>query len=263
MIEKGKQMFLRSLMVGAVASLFVGSHADAQEWYVSGSIGLAQQNDSDNAGQTGAFTTGNLGDGSTLDVAAGTGYGWTTEFDSGTVVSGEIGVRSGNNIRAGIEISYQNADVDTHKNVTLGGGSIDAVDAAALASSADPLNVTVGDLVADGRGEIESTSVFANIYYDFGDGALQPYLGGGLGFSDVSVTYQPSGVGVIDDGETKFAYQVKAGATYDFGNNWEAFGEYTYRATDDIEVNNSLFPGDLNIENQSNLFSVGARYRFG
>ncbi len=256
-------MFLKSLIVGAASALIVCAPAAAQEWYVSGSIGYSQQNDSDNSGQTGAFTTGNIGDGTTIDVAAGTPYGWSTEFDGGTVISGELGVRYGSNVRAGVEISYQTADVDTHKNVTLGSGSIDALDAAALAGAPDPLGVSVGDLVAAGQGDIESTSVFANVYYDFGDGALQPYVGGGIGFSDVNVTYNPSGVGIIDDGETKFAYQVKAGATYAFENNWEIFGEYTYRATDDIEVNNDLFPGGLDIENQSNLFSVGARIRFG
>ena len=256
-------MFLKTVMVGAVSTLLVCSTAEAQDWYVSGSIGFSQQNDSDNSGQTGAFTTGNLGDGSTLDVAAGTPYGWSTEFDGGTVLSAEIGVRYTSNFRAGIELSYQSADVDTHSGVTLAGGSIDGVDAAALAGAPDPLGVTVGDLVADGQGEIESTSVFANVYYDFGEDAFQPYIGGGIGFSDVDVTYNPSGVGIIDDGETKFAYQVKAGATYALQNNWEVFGEYTYRATEDIEVNNDLFPGGLDIENQSNLFSVGARYRFG
>ena len=256
-------MFLKTLIAGAASALIMCAPAAAQDWYVSGSIGYSQQNDSDNSGTTGAFTTGNLGDGSTLDVAAGTPYGWSTEFDGGTAVSAELGVRYGSNLRGGIEVSYQSADVDTHTNVTLGGGSIDGLDAASVAGSADPLGATVADVVAAGQGEIESTSLFANVYYDFGDGQLQPYVGAGIGFSDVNVTYRPSGVGIIDDGETKFAYQVKAGATYAFENNWEVFGEYTYRATDDVEVNNDLFPGSLDIENQSNLFSVGARYRFG
>ena len=246
------------------AGLAIVGAASAQEYYVGGSIGLTQQNDSDNSGTTGAFTTGNLGDGSTLDVAAGTPYGWSTEFDGGTAFSGEVGARNGGGFRSGIEIAYSSADVDTHTGVTLGGGSIDAVDAAAIASSPDPLGATVAAVVADGRGDISTTAVFINGYYDFNQaGALQPYVGAGIGYADVSVTYQPSGISVIDDSEGKLAYQGKAGATWRLDNQWEVFGEYAYRATEDLEFDNQLFPGTLEIENTQNVFSIGARYTFG
>ncbi len=252
------------LIAAAAAGFVFCGAASAEGWYVGGSVGINQQSDSDNSGSTGAFTTGNLGDGSTLDVAAGTSYGWTTEFDNGTSFSGEIGKRYSSGLRSGVEIAYSQADVDTHTGVTLGGGSIDGVDAAAIAGSATPLGVTVAEVVADGQGEITQTAVYANLYYDFNrDAVLQPYVGAGIGFADVNVTYSPSGIGVIDDGETKLAYQLKAGATWMVNDAWEVFGEYAYRATEDIETNNDLFPGSLDIENQQNVFSIGARYRFG
>ena len=69
--------------------------------------------------------------------------------------------------------------------------------------------------------------------------------------------------GVIDGSETKFGYQVKAGATWKLENQWEVFGEYAYRATEDIELDNQLFPGSLDIENTQNVFAIGVRYRFG
>ena len=257
-------MKLMKSVAAIAAGLVIVGAASAQEYYVGGSIGFTQQNDSDNSGSTGAFTTGNLGDGSTLDVAAGTSYGWSTEFDGGTAFSGEFGARYGNGFRAGAEIVYSQADVDTHTGVTLGGGSIDAVDAAAIASSPDPLGVTVAQVVADGRGDITNTGIFFNGYYDFNQGgALQPYVGAGIGYVDVEVAYQPSGITVIDDCEGKLGYQVKAGATYQLQNNWELFGEYAYRATEDIELNNQLFPGTLEIENTQNVFSIGARFKFG
>nr|WP_070960374.1 outer membrane beta-barrel protein [Hyphomonas sp. Mor2] len=247
----------------AVSAVLAGAAA-AQEYYVGGSIGFAQQNDSSNSGSTGAFTTGNLGDGSTLPVAAGTAYGWDTEFDNGTAFAGEFGARFGNGWRGGVEIAYSGADVDTHTGVTLGGGSIDGVDAAAIAGSPTPLGVTVAAVVADGQGEITNTGVFLNGYYDFNTaGAFQPYVGAGIGFSSVDVTYQPSAITVIDDSETKLAYQIKAGATWQLDGQWELFGEYAYRATEDIELDNQLFPGTLDIENTQNVFSIGARYRFG
>ena len=242
----------------------IASPALAQEWYVAGSVSYLDQSDSDNSGTTGAFTTGNLGDGTTLDVAAGTDYGWNTEFDNGSGFNGEVGARYGNGLRSGVEISYTKADVDTHTGVTLGGGSIDALDAASIAGSPTPLGASVAAIVADGRGDISSTSIFANLYYDFNrSGVWQPYVGAGIGISDVNVKYNPSGVNVIDDGETKFAYQVKAGLAWMMTEQWEVYGEYAYRATDDIETDNDLFPGTLDIENQQNLLSIGARYRFG
>lgn len=246
------------------AGLAIAGVASAQDYYVGGAIGFNQQSDSDNSGATGAFTTGNLGDGTTLDVAAGTPYGWSTEFDGGTAFAGEFGARYGNGFRAGVELVYSQADVDTHTGVTLGGGSIDGVDAAAIAGSPTALGVTVAEVVADGRGDITSTALYFNGYYDFNlEGAIQPYVGAGIGYADVSVEYSPSGIPVIDDSEGKFAYQLKAGATWQANEQWEFYGEYAYRATEDLELSNQLFPGSLEIENQSNAFMFGARYRFG
>ncbi|MEM0986862.1 MAG: outer membrane beta-barrel protein [Pseudomonadota bacterium] len=248
--------------LGLAVSL--SSTASAQDWYVGGTIGFSQQNDSPNSGETGAFTTGNLGDGSTLAVAEGTEYGWDTEFDSGLALSGEAGLRFENGFRAAVEVTYSEADVDTHEGVTLGGGNIDGVDAAALAGAPDPLDVTVGALVADGQGDISSTSIFANAYYDFGlGGPFRPFVGAGIGLSDVDVEYSPSGVGIIDGGDTVFAYQLKAGASYALTEQLEAYGEYAYRAADEIDVSNDLFPGRLDIESEVNVFSVGLRYTFG
>ena len=88
-------------------------------------------------------------------------------------------------------------------------------------------------------------------------------MGAGVGFASVDVTYQPSAITVIDDSESKLAYQIKAGATYKLQNQWEVFGEYAYRATEDMEFDNQLFPGTLDIENTQNVFSVGVRYKFG
>jgi len=127
------------------------------------------------------------------------------------------------------------------------------------------LGATVGQVVATPDGDqIESTSLFANLYYDFNrEGLISPYVGAGIGYSDVSVQYSPSGVGIIDDSEGKLAYQLKAGATWSVSERIDLYGEAAYRATDDVKLENALFPGTLNIENTQTVFSVGARYRFG
>jgi len=78
------EAFMRKFTYISTAAILLlsATPAFAGETYIAGSVGIANQSSSDNTGETGAFTTGNLGDGSTLDVAAGTDYGWNTEFES-------------------------------------------------------------------------------------------------------------------------------------------------------------------------------------
>jgi opacity protein-like surface antigen len=240
--------------------------AHAQEWYVGGAIGTLMQSDSDNSGATGSFATGNgspaVPDG-TL-IAAGTPYSWTTEFDTGVSGSIEAGLRYGNGLRSGIELFASRADVDRHSGVQLNGAGLDGVDAAVLTGSSTQLGATVGQVVADGRGDISNLGVFANAYYDFNQGSdFQPYVGAGVGFAQVKVDYKPSGVQIIDGDDTVFAWQLKAGATWKFADRWEAYGEYAYRQSEDVSLDNRLFPGSLDIENRQSVIQVGLRYRFG
>lgn len=259
----------KSLLIAALAAAVAfPAGASAQEWYVGGSIGVANQSDSSNEGLTGSFNTGNGAPAvpNGTPIADGTPYGWNTEFESGYSVSGEAGLRYDGGLRSGIEIVYSSADVDTHSGVNLANGAIqlDGVDAAVVTGSATQLGATVGDVVADGRGDISNTAIFLNAYYDFNrSGSFQPYVGGGIGVSKVDVTYNPSGVGIVDDDGTKFAWQLKAGVSMDLSDSWQVYGEYAYRQTEDIGVNNQLFPGTLDIENKQNVISIGSRWKLG
>ena len=125
---------MRALFLTTVfaASVF-GAPAVAQQ-YVSASAGLNFQTDSDNAG---AFTSDFVtGDGVAVPpgavLSAGTGVGWTTEFDSGLFVSAAYGYRLNEMFRVEAELSYQGADVDTHTDVQAGGSALGAADAAVL-----------------------------------------------------------------------------------------------------------------------------------
>lgn len=255
----------RTLIIGAALVLASATAAHAQEWYAGGSIGILMQDDSDNAGSTGAFNAGNGAPAvpNGTPVAAGTPYGWTTEFDSGMAASAEFGMRYGGGLRSGLELAFTQSDVDRHSGVTLGGANIDGVDAAVLTGSATQLGATVGQIVDDGQGEITNTALFANLYYDFNlGGAFEPYVGAGIGFAQVDVDYSPSGVGIINGDDTTFAWQLKGGITWKIDPTWEAYGEYAYRQTDDISLDNQLFPGTLDIENTQSVFSVGVRFKF-
>lgn len=257
----------RTCLITALALVgFTASTSHAQhDWYVGGSLSYLMQSNSDNSGTTGDFTTGN---GSPVipfetPIAAGTPYGWETEFDGGWAISGEVGLLYASGLRSGIELTYSTADVDTHKGVNVAGTVIDGVDAAVLTGSRNQLGATVGQVVADGQGSISSTGVFLNLYYDFIElGSFYPYLGAGIGLMSVDVEYNPSGVKIVDQSETKMGFQLKAGLTWRTTENIDLYGEYVFRMTDDIEVDNSLFPGKLDIENKQHLVSVGLRYRF-
>jgi len=232
-------------------------------YYVQAYGGANFQHESENSGLTGLFTTGDIGDGTTINVADGTEYGWETEYDTGYVYGGELGYRTHKGWRFGVEGTRSTADVDGHENVTLGGAGIGALDAASIALSPTPLGVTVADLVANGQGEIEQTGVFLNGYYDFNRGGrFTPYVGVGVGAVDVDVDFNPSGTSIINGSETLFGYQGRVGASYNVKGPLDVFTEYTYRATEDAGIQNDLFPGDLDIETDQSLVTVGARYNF-
>jgi len=251
---------LTALLIFSTSSM-----AATGEWYIGGSLGYVWQNDSSNSGSTGEFTTGNgspaVPTGSQIN--AGTPYGWDTSFDGGWAIAGEGGWMHDSGLRLGLELTYSGDDVDTHKNVNVAGTVIDGVDAAVLTGSPEQLGATVGQVVADGKGDITSTGLFLNAYYDFNrSNTFYPYVGLGIGFMNVNVKFNPSDIGIIDDDETKFAYQLKAGLAYRIAEQFDVYGEYAFRGTDDIKVQNDLFPGDLEIENQQHLLSLGVRYRF-
>jgi len=255
------KMIVAASLVGALFAV----PGYAEGLYVSGTVGASMQADSDNTGATSAdFQTGNGGAiPAGTPIASGTSVGWKTEFDNGTSYSAAIGYRYTPSLRAEVQLTNSKSDVDTHKSVTLGGGSIDGLDAAALTGSADTLGVTVADVVADGRGDIKTTAIFLNGYYDFtNESPFTPYVGAGLGYAKTDVTFKPSGVGIIDDNDSGLAYQVMAGLTYEFGERWDVFGQYTYRSVEDGKYNVDLFPAQLEVENKSNLIEVGVRYKF-
>jgi len=258
-------MKIKTLAAMASAFSLIATPAFAEGWYGAASAGFNFQSDSSNSGQTGAFNTGN-GDPvipNGTPIAAGTPYGWKTEFDTGYVLSGEFGRMYDNGFRVSGEIVYSKADVDKHSGVSVGGTIIDGVDAAVIAGSPTQLGATVGQVVADGRGDISNLGVFANVYYDFNRmGAISPYVGAGIGVSNVDVTYRPSDISVINDSETKFAYQIKAGAAYALTERFDVFTELAYRATEDVTFSNQLFPGNLSIENQQTTLSFGGRIRY-
>lgn len=235
----------------------------AKRFYVSGYGGANFQHESENRGLAQAFTTGDIGNGTTLTFADNTEYAWETDYDVGYVYGGEVGFKTQKGWRFGLEGTRSVANVDSHEDVFLAGTEISALDAATLTGSPTALGVSVGDTLAVGEGEIEQYGAFLNGYYDFNKGGrFRPYVGVGVGLVDVEVEYNPSGVGIIDGSDTVFGYQGRIGASYTVKGPLDVFTEYTYRATDGVNVQNDLFAGTLEVENDQSLVTAGLRYNF-
>lgn len=233
-------------------------------FYVQGYGGVNLQGESEVEGVTSGFTTGNIGDGSTIVVADGTEYSWETDFDNGYAYGVEAGYRLHKGWRVGLEGTRTTADVDGHEEIILGGNDIGALDGATLVGTGTtPLGATVNDFLADGQGDITQTGVFLNGYYDFNEGGrFRPYVGAGIGIVDVDVNYAPSGSPIIDESGTVLGYQGRVGASYNVKGPLDVFTEYTYRATGDVDSENLIFAGDQELKTKQSLVTVGARYNF-
>lgn len=253
------------LQLAIIVAALAAAPAAAQDYYGSVSIGGVILDDSDNSG---AFSSDFLtGTGTTIPnntpLPAGTSVGWTTEFDTGWTASAAFGRRFSNGLRGEVELAYQSNDVDTHNNVQAAGIPLDNEDVGVLISGAPQQGATVGQVVADGQGSVDTTFLMANIYYDFTQyGAFTPYVGAGVGVGFVNVDYSPSGVGIVDDDDTVLAYQLMAGASYDLSERTAVFAQYRYRATEDVETQVDLFPASLDVENRGSVIEAGLRFAF-
>ncbi|MEM1196670.1 MAG: P44/Msp2 family outer membrane protein [Pseudomonadota bacterium] len=247
-------------LTGAAAIAFaLPAQALAEGPYIGVSAGIALPEDSDNSGQFDAMVP------ATDDfdaIATDTSLGWTTEFDTGFAINGQVGYAFDNGLRIEAELAFSQYDVDTHSGLTVGGTDIDGVDVAVLTrAAADASNPTVGDVIADGQGDVTNFGLFGNVFYDIQTGSgFKPYVGAGVGFQSVDVEYVPSGVDVGDESDTVFAYQLMAGASFEVTEKVEIFGQYTYRAGfSDADIELNLLPATLGVESGQSIIAAGVR----
>lgn len=266
--KNSKSVSLKKLSAAVALTITAGvfSTNAAAEQYVSLSFGSADLSDSANSG---SFPTGfTTGAGSTIPagtaLAADTSVGWNTEFDNGDALSLAWGIKFENNLRFELAYISQDNDVRTHNGVTVADSLvIDAEDAGVLITGSGNLGASVGAIVADGRGSIDASYYMLNGYVDFPTGtAFTPYIGAGVGYVDADIDYSPSAVGIVDSDDSGIAYQIAAGATYELSDAFDLFGQVRYLTSDDFEVETTLFPARLDIENESTNIEVGVRFKF-
>ena len=251
------------LFVAASAAVMVFSGVAHAQTYVGVSVGGTLPSDSKNKGE---FTTAVPA--TTVApiypaIPVNTSLAWTTEFDTGYNISGQIGHRFAGGFRVEGEFNYNRAGIKTHKGVTVGGTDISAVDASVLTRGAT-VGSSVGTVVDSGIGKQESYGVFANAYYDFNSGgSFQPYVGAGVGGQKVKFDYRPSNIDIGQGSDTNFAWQLMAGATYKIGPSVEIFGQYNYRDAGSTKMKLDLLPADLNAKSKQSIFSLGLRIPLG
>lgn len=160
------------------------------------------------AQDSGYYVQGNLGaniivqDDVDLSIDGLGDFSGSYDADTGYAIGGALGKYFGNGFRSEIELAYRSNDV--------------------------------GDIEAEGEtfqtdGDIASTSVFLNGYYDFAveNSAFVPYIGAGAGYVNIDAE---------DENEGVFGYQFKGGVARPVGANGGLIGvEASYLGTSDAE----------------------------
>jgi len=157
------------------------------------------------------------------------------DYDTGYLLGTAVGYGVTPNFAVELEYAYRNADATLNQT---------------LSDGVDRVRFSEG-------GNVTSNAVMVNVLYRFdpmgATGAVQPYLGGGIG-----------GVQVDFDGDktdTEFAYQLMGGVSYAVNPNWSVYGELRWFATDGGEFI-SEDGANLSAGFESIDLLIGAAYNF-
>ncbi len=213
----------------------------------------------------------------------------TANLDAGFIVRGIAGWAFTNGLRIEGEIGYRNHNTD-EMNVKSPGGLVDPAAPAvaavinALAGTSvydDPVTTTYADLsdphkrLAVGAvtgtrpvsGDYSAFTFMANGYYDFDLGSgWKPYVGGGIGFSSISLEAESNGALLVDDDDTVFAYQVAGGVGYEFalsqGRSVTVSLDYRYFGTESPTFKGLVTGRNFETEIAGHDVGIGLRYGF-
>lgn len=194
-------------------------------WYIGARGGAAFTNDTD-------FDA--LGTGVDSVYATGTYFSGLIGYDFSSL-GGQPG------FRGELELGYLQNDIDAHDVNGLGGFSGNNAFGSAAA--------VVG---------------LASLYYDlpFSPG-ITPFLGGGIGFADVSFSDQgvtPLGT-VMDDSATGFAWHLTSGLDFQLAERTSLELGYRYLAIQGIDLQ-AVDGTDTSADLDSHIVFAGIKYRF-
>jgi len=112
-------------------------------------------------------------------------------------------------------------------------------------------------------GDVAKNSVFASVYWDINLGSrIVPYVGGGLGYSNLSVESSSSdSLNFNAYGASSFGYQAKIGLSYLASRQTDVFAEAVYRGMSGFNVSSQDLQYKYGNYNSWG-FLLGARFRF-
>jgi len=174
-----------------------------------------------------------LEDTSTSSASPGVGSA-SIEFENGYNVAGFVGWDLGM-FRLEGELSYRQNDVDSIRSggVLLGGAG----------------------------GDANTLALMMNAYYDINlGGPITPYIGAGIGIARFSADFNAGG-SLVDDEDTKLAYQGIAGISYQITDSIALSADYRYFATQEPHLR-SATGTNFEIDNTSHNVTVGLTLRF-
>jgi opacity protein-like surface antigen len=227
---------------------------------------LAQEGDTTSSKSSGAYVTVGVGGGwassPSINYSESGSYGGTAY--SGTL-TGTSGLGGGLALDAGLGYDFGK---NIRGEVTYVLGSY------AVGTTSYSGNVTAGSTrygyngTVRPSGNLSTNSVMFSGYYDFkSKSKFTPYVGGGIGWTSVSIPSMPASVtvngstydGTVYSGSASaFGYQAKIGVSYAVSKPADIFAEAIYQGNTGFTIN-SLDYGPLNAIS----VRAGARLRFG
>lgn len=191
----------------------------------------AQYDQDGRDGNNGAYLDLSIGGGALNSL--GDSDGFTTDFLPGPMISGAIGYKWR---RLRFEGSVLYAEFLIDEQTGPGGTERERPPPPTLCFLCGTSGL---------NGDLSTLAFMANAYLDFDLGArTQLFIGGGIGAARVAAEYEFDGIVVgifptgesvtfIDDSETVFAYQARAGIGFGLTDNSELYLGYRYFATED------------------------------
>jgi len=237
------------------APSFAGPEAGAQQLQSSSQAPLEMSQSSQKDTQIAQTYIPLVGD---VGSASGQGTGWYLTVGAGAAWPSDMNVRT------------RNFDPNFNGDATFGGGfSVDGglgYDFGAIRTEltygytrASVNSTEFNNVDVNTSGIINKNDVMASAYLDIPFGSWVPYLGGGLGYSNLSTpsfTFDDIRTGGGNKG--LFGWQAKAGVAYVLSWNTDIYVEGTYSGASGFSSNNIRYDAYNDFGAK-----LGFRYRFG